>query len=235
VDISRKVSSTRPKFWISIAGGLGLWFLTSAPLLAAGDSTASAATQGGSFFWYLSRTSGLVGYLLLFLSVCLGLAIKTRLLDPLVPRWQNFDLHQFTALLATAFIGLHIFSLLGDHYVGFTLDSLLIPLRASYQPGWVSVGIVAFYLFLIVTFSFYIRSRIGQKTWRALHYLTFAVFFMSLLHGLFAGSDTEGWAKFLYWGTAVVVTAVTGLRMWDSGSQGPASAHPPGRRGAASS
>ncbi|HVA23043.1 MAG TPA: ferric reductase-like transmembrane domain-containing protein, partial [Chloroflexota bacterium] len=205
------------------------------PLLAAGASTTSSGASDASFFWYLSRTSGLVGYALLFLSVCLGLAIKTRFLDPLVPRWQNFDLHQFTALLATAFIGLHIFSLLGDHYIGFTLESLLVPLQASYKPEWVSVGIVAFYLFLIVTFSFYIRSSIGQKTWRALHYLTFAVFFMGLLHGLFAGSDTEAWAKFLYWGTAVAVTGVTGLRIWDSGSQGPAAVRPPGRRGAPSS
>ena len=207
-----------PKALRALGGGVLLAFVGAGPLLAAGGAAVASDAQGSTFFWYLSRTSGLVGYVLLFLSVCLGLAIKTRFLDPLVPRWQNFDLHQFTALLATPFIGLHIFSLLGDHYIGFTLESLLVPLQASYRPGWVAAGIVAFYLFLIATFSFYIRSRIGQKTWRTLHYLTFALFFLALLHGLFAGSDTEAWAKFLYWGTAVAVTAVTGLRLWDSGS-----------------
>ncbi len=214
----------RVKVWLSVLIGTVLTVVGASPLLAASTAAAVATTGGDTFFWYLSRVAGLTGYLLLFLSVCLGVSIHTRFLEWLLKGWQNFDLHQFTSLLGLGFVVLHIFSLLGDHYVGLTLQQLLVPFAASYQPVWLAVGTIAFYLLVIVTVSFYVRSFIGQKTWRALHFVTFAIFFMALLHGLFAGSDSESWAKVLYWLTAVIVTVLTIGRMWDAGAAKPGSA-----------
>jgi DMSO/TMAO reductase YedYZ heme-binding membrane subunit len=55
-------------------------------------------------------------------------------------------------------------------------------------------------VWLIVALSFYIRSSIGQKTWRILHFLSFAMYIMGLLHGLFSGTDsTASWVQWYYW------------------------------------
>jgi predicted ferric reductase len=53
---------------------------------------------------------------------------------------------------------------------------------------------------LIVTLSFYVRQKIGQKTWRVIHYVSFLTYGMALLHGLTSGSDTSlPWAQQYYW------------------------------------
>jgi DNA-binding winged helix-turn-helix (wHTH) protein len=43
------------------------------------------------------------------------------------------------------------------------------------------------------------RSRIGPRWWRRIHYLSFAAFLLTLAHGVLAGSDTSTiWAQLLY-------------------------------------
>jgi predicted ferric reductase len=70
----------------------------------------------------------------------------------------------------------------------------------DYRPTWVGIGQIGCYVWLIVALSFYVRSMIGQKTWRTLHYLSFALYIMGLLHGLFSGTDsTDNWAQWYYW------------------------------------
>jgi predicted ferric reductase len=66
----------------------------------------------------------------------------------------------------------------------------------------------------VIVASFYLRSRIGGRWWRRLHYLSFAVFVLSLLHGLFAGSDTPNlWAQLLYLATAGSLVGLTIYRI----------------------
>jgi predicted ferric reductase len=70
----------------------------------------------------------------------------------------------------------------------------------DYRPTWVGIGQIGFYVWLIVALSFYVRSRIGQKTWRVVHYLSFAMYIMGLVHGLFGGTDSPtNWAGWYYW------------------------------------
>jgi sulfoxide reductase heme-binding subunit YedZ len=45
-----------------------------------------------------------------------------------------------------------------------------------------------------------VRSHIGQKTWRSLHYVSFITYLIALLHGIMAGSDASlPWAQQYYW------------------------------------
>jgi predicted ferric reductase len=91
--------------------------------------------------------------------------------------------------------------LLGDHYINFTVAQIFMPFATvDYRPTWVGVGQIGFNIWLIVALSFYVRSAIGQKTWRVIHYLSFAMYIMGLLHGLFSGTDsTANWAQWYYW------------------------------------
>ena len=91
--------------------------------------------------------------------------------------------------------------ILGDQYINFTLLQVLVPFStADYRPFWVGIGQTGFYLWAIVVLSFYVRQRIGQKTWRALHYASFLMYVMGISHGIFSGTDSVApWAQWYYW------------------------------------
>ncbi len=158
------------------------------------------------FYWYLSRSSAMAASVLLFVSIFLGIGLKTRFLDRILGRWQAADLHQFTAVVAMALIGLHIFSLLGDSYLKFDWGGLFIPSASPYRPLWDALGVIGFYVLLVVTFSCYIRKFIGPVAWRILHYASFITFFLILFHGIKSGTDTTApWTQWLYFTTGTIL------------------------------
>jgi predicted ferric reductase len=143
-------------------------------------------------FWYLSRSSGIVAYLLLWLSAVLGITMTNHLarLWPGGPAAAN--IHQFVSLLALVLITFHVVILLGDRYVNYRVDELLIPFTATEDaPFWVGLGQVALYLALPVTFSFYVRQMIGIHVWRLIHYASFGILVLVIAHGLGAGTDAQ--------------------------------------------
>ena len=152
-------------------------------------------------YWYLSRATAFVSLTLLWLSMALGIGITNKMARwwPGIP--ASFAIHEYVSLLGLAFAVFHAIVILGDHYIQFTLVQLLVPFTTvGYRPFWVGVGQVGFYTWLIVAVTFYIRSLIGQKTWRWLHYASFAMYLMGLFHGLFSGTDTSlPWAQTYYW------------------------------------
>jgi predicted ferric reductase len=150
-------------------------------------------------YWYLSRATAFVSLSLLWISMALGIGITNKM----ARRWPGaataFALHEYVSLLGLAFALFHALLLLGDHYINFTISQVLMPFATvGYHPFWVGVGQIGFYVWTLVAFSFYVRQEIGQKTWRLIHYLSFAMFIMGLVHGLFSGTDT-GSAQLYYW------------------------------------
>jgi len=157
-----------------------------------------------SAFWYMARAGGIVGYLLLWLSMVWGLTLSTKITAGKVPAPIAYGLHEFLSVLALLFSVLHAVVLLGDKYIQFNIFHLLIPFISPYQPVWTGLGIIGLYLSLIFTGTFYIRKFIGQKTWRFLHYFTFTAYLLVLAHGLMAGTDTpHPVVKLLYLGTGL--------------------------------
>lgn len=152
-------------------------------------------------YWYLSRATAFVALTILWLSMALGLGLSNRLarLWPGAP--AAFAIHEYVSLLGLTFALFHALILLGDRYINFTIAQIFLPFSTvNYRPVWVGIGQIGFYVWLIVALSFYVRSKIGQKTWRFLHYLSFAMYLMGLVHGLFGGTDsTTTWANWYYW------------------------------------
>jgi sulfoxide reductase heme-binding subunit YedZ len=186
-------------------------------LPAPAASQTQPAQPSSHFFWYLSRVSALISYLLLFVTLALGLGLKTRSLDRVLDRWRALDLHKFTALLATGLIFLHIFALLGDGYFHYTLSQLLVPGLSPYRSAWVALGILGTYATIVVVVSSYLRSRIGEKVWQALHALYLFIFLAIFAHSLMSGTDTgQPWAQWLYISTGVVLVFLMLWRWLDS-------------------
>jgi predicted ferric reductase len=87
----------------------------------------------------------------------------------------------------------HAFALLWDK-MGDTLLTVLVPGAQTYAPGRLaqSVGIVALYLAVLVGPSYYLRDRIGARTWRLTHrFVIPAVYVLSVWHTLLYGSDVK--------------------------------------------
>jgi len=181
---------------------------------AGGVAALITALVGQHSAWYLSRASAFVAYVLLWWSMILGLSITNRLarLWPSGP--AAADLHEHASLLGLGFALLHALVLLGDAYIGYTLPQILIPFAGSYQTLWVGLGQIGLYLMALVTFSFYVRRWIGANTWRTIHYLSFGLFVLALLHGVFSGTDSSlPWAIWMYVGTGASVLAMTIYRI----------------------
>ena len=150
-------------------------------------------------FWYLSRAAGFTAYLLLFVSVALGIAIGTRLAERFAKRNTIFDLHRFTTILALA--SACSTSTSCSATATSTSTSGNSRCRSSRRIGhgrrrW---ALLALYAWSLLIASFYVRQFIGYRAWRALHFLTFAMFAAVALHGITAGTDTtQPWAKLIY-------------------------------------
>jgi predicted ferric reductase len=72
------------------------------------------------------------------------------------------------------------------------------------------MGIIGFYLFLLVTLTFYLRQQIGPKAFRAIHVLSLVGYLGTTLHGLYAGTDSAlPITKILYALTFLVVLFLT--------------------------
>lgn len=130
-----------------------------------------------------------------------------------------FDLHQHTSLLGLALALFHALILLGDRYVAANLAQIPVPFAyQSYAPLWVGAGQLALYGLAVGGLSFYLKERIGRRTWRLIHFVSFAVFALVLVHGIWSGSDSGAvWARALYWvsgGSVLFLTIYRLLGAW---------------------
>jgi len=156
--------------------------------------------------WYITRAAGIMAYLLLWFSTVWGLAIPSKIFSDVLNGEFAFDFHQFISLLALGFLGLHVFILTADRYLPYSLAQVLVPFISPYRPVWVGIGSLAFYLTLLVTVTFYLRKRIGMKSFRYIHYSSLLAYLGAVVHALFAGTDSSmPVTLILYAGTFLVV------------------------------
>ena len=199
---------------------VGLIFLSALLMLWLSQSSGGVPLTGllASLFgmdtvqswWYVTRAAGLTAYFLLWLSMVWGMGISTKIFHSAVDGTYTYDFHEFLSLLGLGFVVLHVVVLMLDKYLPFTLAQVLIPFIDPYRPLWVGLGIIGFYVFLLVTVTFYIRSRIGTQAFRSIHVLSLLGYLGATLHGLYAGTDSAlAVTKVLYIGTLLVVIFLT--------------------------
>lgn len=170
------------------------------------------ATLPEQLAWNFSRGTAVVSYFLLTASVWWGIALSSKLVKRFVPAPTSLALHSATSWAALVLAGLHAASLLFDTWFSFSVVNLMVPLTGPYRPFWVGLGIASFYIMFVTTASYSYRSVIGQKNWRALHFLTFPLYFFVTFHGIQAGTDTDAMLFFYIMGILVTI-ALTGYRI----------------------
>ncbi len=206
---------------IYLAGGLlilaavllvvGVVLETSNGASLANFLTWAFATNTTQTMWYITRAAGLVAYLVLWLSVAWGLAVSSKILDALLHRSFTYDFHYFLSWLAIGFTALHIVVLMFDKYLPYSLAQILLPFTSTYRPLWVGIGVLALYLMVLVTVTFYLRGRIGMKAFRVIHTLSLVSYLGVTAHSIFSGTDSSLTSvMLLYVGTFLITVFLLG-------------------------
>ena len=147
---------------------------------------------------------------LVTVSVIAGLLLKSRPFGTRLKPSAVTDIHRFLALLAMTATALHGAVLVLDTSIRITLPALVVPGLVPYRPFWTGVGVVGAEMMFVVYVSFSVRKLIGTRTWRRLHYSTFAVFAAVTAHGLMSGTDSSrSWAIGVYLGAVGAVVFAT--------------------------
>jgi predicted ferric reductase len=168
------------------------------------------ATNSTHTTWYITRAAGWVAYMLLWFSVVWGLAIPTKFFEKLLSPTFAVDFHEYLSLLAIGFVVLHVSVLMVDQYLPFTLAQVLFPFISPYRPFWVGLGVIGAYLSGLVTITFYLRKRIGQKRFKQIHLFSMFGYLGVVLHAFFSGSDSSLLTtQLIYFATFMVVVFLT--------------------------
>jgi methionine sulfoxide reductase heme-binding subunit len=162
--------------------------------------------------WYAARAGGIVAYVLLSAVVIVGLSLSSKRNLPRWPRFAVEDVHRFGGLLTGTFIAIHVAAIAIDAYLPFSLLSLVVPFVSTYRPLWVGIGIVTTELLIAIAITNRVRAHIPHRTWRRVHYLTFAVWVGATVHSVGAGTDRR--TPWLLAIEIVAVGAVSGLTAW---------------------
>jgi len=221
-NIPEYENSPSQAIWKIFLAGLSLFVIFAALLIGlallftpAGDWLASSlswlfAVDSQQVWWYVTRSAGILAYLLLWLSTVWGLAVPSRIIQPVLEQGYTFDFHQFISLLSIGFAVLHILVLTFDRYLPYSTLQILIPFLSPYRPLWVGIGVISFYIILLVTITFYLRTRIGMNAFRTIHIFSLVGYLGVTLHGFFAGTDSPLLSmQWLYRSTGLVVIFLT--------------------------
>jgi DMSO/TMAO reductase YedYZ heme-binding membrane subunit len=151
-------------------------------------------------WWYLTRSSGIVAWLMLTASVIWGVVLATKAFpEQRRPAWL-LDLHRWLGGLAVSFTMIHVGALVADSYVHFGFADVTVPFASQWRPGAIALGVAAMWLLVAVEATSLAMKRLPRKVWRWVHLSSYAVFLLVSFHAALAGTDRT---HVLYQGTAV--------------------------------
>jgi DMSO/TMAO reductase YedYZ heme-binding membrane subunit len=140
-------------------------------------------------WWYLTRSAGLVAWVFLVLTVLWGTLVAGRLTAAGRTRRWLVDLHPYLGGLGLAALGLHVTAAVMDSTVGMKWINVVVPFTSSWRPGAVALGVLAGWCLIAVELTSMARRRLGRKTWRRVHFLSYAAAGLMTLHAVTAGTD----------------------------------------------
>lgn len=176
------------------------------------------------FPWLFSRAAGILAFILLTASSAFGLVISSRAFQKIFPGADAYEFHRTISILSVFAVVAHFVSLLFDRFFGLTILDALIPFHFA-REGAVSAGgfdlrlpiafgIIAFYLIVLLVVTAEFRSKMPPKTWRIVHYVSFAAYPLFLLHGFMSGTDSrEGWMRAIYALSSTIMIVLIAIRI----------------------
>jgi methionine sulfoxide reductase heme-binding subunit len=177
--------------------------------------------------WYTSRATGVVCLLLMTAAVLLGILVTRQGRLPGLPRFAVTGLHRNLSLLAVLFLVVHVVTAILDPFVTIGWVATVVPLASPYRPVWIGLGAVALDLMAALVLTSLARARIGRRAWRAVHWLAYACWPLSLAHSLGSSGDLRsGPLLWLSAACAAAVAAALAVRALAWANQVPAARRP---------
>jgi predicted ferric reductase len=164
--------------------------------------------------WALGRGTGVVALVLFTVSLILGIVARSGRAVPMLGRFGTSDLHRTAALTGTGLVVVHVGALYLDPYAQLRLVDLVLPFLGAYKPLWLGLGTLALDLLGVITVVSLLRHRVGPRAFRAVHWATYALWPVAVLHALGNGTDAgSGWFRALALVCVGVVVAAIGWRL----------------------
>jgi predicted ferric reductase len=170
-------------------------------------------TVEGPLLWFLNRSTGVVALVVLTIATALGVLATTGRAGGRLPRFVTQAVHRNIALLGVVLVVVHVVSAVIDEFVDMRWWHAFVPFTASHQPLWTGLGAVAVDLMVVVTATSLVRHRMSHRSWRATHLASYALWAVSVLHGLGMGTDLDAGLWWLSLGCAAAVPAAATWRL----------------------
>jgi sulfoxide reductase heme-binding subunit YedZ len=193
-----------------------------------------SAVAGSQGLWFLSRGSGLVLLVLFSAVIMLGVATRNGSAPPRWPRFAIAELHRTLSLFTVALLALHVVTAILDPFVTIGWAATLLPFASPYRTLAIGLGTLAVDLGGAVLLTSLVRRRLGQRAWRAVHWLAYLAWPAAFLHSLTAGNDLGiWWVALVEVGSAAAVATAVLARLFTRAQGGPSEPPSGPRPGAA--
>jgi methionine sulfoxide reductase heme-binding subunit len=164
--------------------------------------------------WALGRGTGITALVFLSMSLALGIATRSGRRVAALPRFAVADIHRFVALSGTLLVVFHVVLLLFDPYAQLRLIDVVVPYLGAYRPFWLGLGTVTCDVLVVLIVTSLLRHRLGPRTFRVVHWATYATWPLALAHALGNGTDVgHAWFQGVAGCCALMVATATGWRL----------------------
>jgi DMSO/TMAO reductase YedYZ heme-binding membrane subunit len=178
-------------------------------------------------FWSfpILQASGLVGLIVAWFSIFFGLHQSSRVIN-----WIKLDaptndvVHRNLSLLTLGLVVVHVvataFDAMGDSWrtvLWFNGWATAWP-----QASWAyNIGILGFYLILLLGPTYYLRKRIGIQRWKFVHRFVLVFYILSVWHALILGLDVGGypWIRPVLWALQIPLLLLVAQRFVEIGKK----------------
>ena len=146
----------------------------------------------------IARVLGLLGLALLIVSSVGGTLLASRTAQKIkFLKGQTFKYHRAVSLAGAALFLAHPIPLLLAHATtGLRWWNVFVPFTAPKQGILIAWGTLAAYSLIVVTLSSINIKKIPRRQWRLLHYGSYAVLGLGLLHALTISNEFARYEPF---------------------------------------
>lgn len=172
-----------------------------------------------TYLWVLGRVCGLAAFASLSISLLLGLALRTAVLDWLGPNRVLRSVHEYTAVLWIPLGALHIVTMVLDQTARLSVRDVFVPFLAPYDGrGTLAIGLgtLTFEIFVLVAVTGWLKRRVAAGVWQWVHRLSYVAFGALFGHALLGGTDfSDPIISTLTWSVAAFLAVLSVARaLW---------------------
>lgn len=168
--------------------------------------------------WYVTRASGIVAAVALFILILSGVGFITgrsfTLLEPLTA-WAT---HRAIGIIFAVSVFIHGVALLFDTFLPFTITQVLFPFASGYRTVtlfgvhfgslYVALGIIAMYLIAAMVLSTYLWIDKKPHLWKSVHFMAYLIMIFVFVHALYLGTDLASGPLRIIW---IILGIIMGL------------------------